>query len=68
VGTNRAWVQHGWRLVCVPITAFLERGFTLDGPDAHGHLNVHGDYVLHSVDLVDIAEVLTEAQCLAEAP
>jgi hypothetical protein len=63
--TVERWVKNGWRVVRIPISAFTERGFTLDDPDAEGHQNVYGQYVLHSVDLVDIAEVLTEEECLA---
>jgi hypothetical protein len=66
--TVETWVQNGWRVVRIPTTAFLERGFSLDEPDTRGHQNVYGDHVLHSVDLVDIAEVLTDEECLADAP
>lgn len=63
--TVEQWVQNGWRVVRVPISAFTERGFTLDDPDAEGHQNLYGEYTLHSIDLVDIAEALTEEECLA---
>jgi hypothetical protein len=58
------WVKNGCRVARVPVSAFLERSFTLDEPDAEGHQNVTGDYDLHKVDLATIAEVLTEEECL----
>jgi hypothetical protein len=45
--------------------AFTERGFTLDGPEADGHQNVEGDYSLYSGELVAIAEILGEGECLS---
>jgi hypothetical protein len=57
--------RSGWRVARLPAAAFAERGFTLDGPDADGHQNVEGDYSLYSGELVSIAEVLTEQECLA---
>jgi hypothetical protein len=58
------WVKNGCRVARIPVSAFLERSFTLDEPDAEGHQNVTGDYDLHKVDLATIAEVLTEEECL----
>jgi hypothetical protein len=58
-------VHNGWRIARLPVSALTERGFTLDGPEPDGHQNVEGDYALHSGELVRIAEILTEQECLA---
>jgi hypothetical protein len=62
--TVEDWVRNGCRVARLPMSALTERGFTLDGPDDQGHQNVYGDYDLHKADLADIAEVLTEEECL----
>jgi hypothetical protein len=58
-------LQRGWRIVRLPVAAFTARGFTLDGPEPDGHQNVEGDYALYSGELVAIAEILTDEECLA---
>ena len=58
-------VENGWRIAVLPVTAFTDRGFQLDGPEPDGHQNVTGDYGLYSRDLVSIAEVLSNEECLA---
>jgi hypothetical protein len=58
-------IRSGWRIAKLPVTAFTERGFTLDGPEPDGHQNVEGDYSLYSGELIGIAEILTEQECLA---
>jgi hypothetical protein len=63
--TIEEWVKNGCRVARLPESAFVERGFTLDPVDDEGHQNVWGDYDLHKADLAAIAEMLTEAECLA---
>jgi hypothetical protein len=56
--TVEEWLQQGWRVVRLPLAAFLERGYRLDEPDAEGHLNAFGEHSLHAMDLAMIAEEL----------
>jgi hypothetical protein len=62
--TPEQLVQNGWRIAELPVTALTERGFTLDGPEADGHQNVAGDYPLYSGELIRIARILDEVECL----
>jgi hypothetical protein len=56
------WLQHGWRVVRLPLSAFVERGYTFDEPDPDGHLNAFGEHSLHAKGLATIAgEVPPEA-------
>ena len=64
-GTVEMLVQHGWRVFRLPISAFLDRGYILDGPEPDGHRNVEGDDDLYSVELASMAEVLSAEECLA---
>jgi hypothetical protein len=65
-GTTVAeWIKNNWRVVRLPIAAFRERDFTMDGPEDNGHVNLFGDYTLHSSDLVDIAELVPDEEILA---
>lgn len=63
--TPEELVRNGWRVARLPVSALTERGFTLDGPEPDGHQNVAGEYGLYSGQLVAIAEILTEEECLA---
>jgi hypothetical protein len=62
--TVEEWVNNGCRVARVPVAAFIERGFTLDDPDAQGHQNVSGDYDLYKAELARIAELVTAEECL----
>jgi hypothetical protein len=62
--TVEEWVKNGCRVARLPVSAFIERAFQLDEPDAEGHQNVYGDYDLYKTDLASLAEVLTEEECL----
>jgi hypothetical protein len=62
--TPEVLYQNGWRVAELPAAAFTERGFTLDGPEPDGHQNAEGDYQLYSGELVRIARILSEAECL----
>jgi hypothetical protein len=56
--TVEEWLQSGWHVVEVPLSAFLERGYTFDMPDETGHVNAYGDHSVHALDLVMIANEL----------
>ena len=53
--TVETWLQHGWRVVRVPLAEFIARGYTFDEPDADGHVNAFGSHALHAMDLATIA-------------
>lgn len=55
-GTVEEWLQNGWRVVRLPISAFLDRGYTFSEPDAGGHVNAFGEHSEHALDLALIAE------------
>ncbi len=48
-------IANQWGVVRVPLMALVERGFSLEQPDAAGHFNVEGDYELHAVPLSQLA-------------
>jgi hypothetical protein len=67
--TVESLVDSGWRVACVPVRAFTERGFTLDEPDAIGHLNVLGsveEFARYTNELSKCSELLSQDQCLEE--
>jgi hypothetical protein len=57
-------LRNGCRIARLPVAAFTTRGFTLDGPEPNGHQNVAGEYALYSGELIGVAEILTEQECL----
>jgi hypothetical protein len=64
-GTPEELVRNGWRVAELPVSAFTDRDFSLDGPEPDGHQNAVGDYALHSGELARIARILPEAESLA---
>jgi hypothetical protein len=63
--TVEDWVKNEWGVVKLPMSAFLERDFSYDGPEPDGHMNLFGDYALYAEDFVEIAEVLPVDECIA---
>lgn len=62
--TPEQLVRNGWRIAELPVSALTERGFTLDGPEPDGHQNAAGDYALYSGELIHLARILDEEECL----
>jgi hypothetical protein len=66
--TVESFVQAGWRVARIPISAFTDRGFTLEPPDATGHLNVIGpreQFQRYSRELKLAGVILSKEDCLA---
>jgi hypothetical protein len=49
------WLRAGWRVVRIPLSEFIDRGYTIDEPDASGHVNTVGDHAIHASEVAEIA-------------
>jgi hypothetical protein len=58
-------VARGWRVVRVPLAAFLAAGLVFDRVEDDGHVELCGDPTASIDDLIELAEVLSPAECLA---
>jgi hypothetical protein len=53
--TVEEWLQNGWRVVRLPVSAFENKGYELTDPEPYGHLNAFGDHSSHALALLDDA-------------
>ena len=55
-------MELGWRVIRLPVSAFLDRGFEVGEADAEGHIGIRGsaeDFEEYGDALVEIAEIVT---------
>lgn len=55
---------RSWRVVRIPLAAFLSAGLTYDRVETDGHIELCGDPTLHLDRIAQQAEVLSAEECL----
>ena len=56
--TVEEWLQHGWHVVRLPVTAFTERDYLFGETEPDGHVEAFGDHDTFALELAEIAEDL----------
>lgn len=49
------WLQAGWHVVQLPVTAFTDRDYSFSETEPDGHVEAFGDHDTYALELADIA-------------
>ena len=55
-------VAKNWRVVKIPLSAILSMGFSVEEPDADGHLNILGAASQFADRLIDFVELIIDGK------